>query len=294
MQRMTKLTVGGVPEHFNLPWHMGIESGAFSDAGIDLKYIDYPGGTGAMTKALRTSELDVAIVLTEGCVADILNGNPSRIVKTYVQSPLIWGIHVANNSKLEHIDQLNGKRYAISRYGSGSHLMAIVDAAERGWSTEEMQFVVVGNLEGARKALAEGTADIFFWERFTTSPYVAPEVANGEFRRLGVRETPWPAFVSCVREEVLEKQNQPISLMLDVITAQCRRLMNDSAAVATIADRYQIDRDQVAQWFVLTQWSTDRTKPDQSLESAIGFLKRLKLVPDRAYRLSEIWAEVLA
>ncbi len=291
MKNLTKLAVGGVPEHFNFPWHMGIESGAFTDAGIDLNYIDYTGGTGAMTKALRSGELDVAIVLTEGCVTDILNGNPSRIVQTYVQSPLIWGIHVAYDSTLDQIDRISGKRYAISRYGSGSHLMAIVDAAERGWTTEEMQFVVVGNLEGARKALAEGKADIFFWEKFTTSPYVASSGSMGEFRRLDVRETPWPAFVICVREEVLERQGESISLMLDVINQQCRRLMDDPDAVSTIADRYQLDRDQVAQWFALTQWSTDRTRPDQSLESAIDYLKRLKLVPDRAYRLNEIWRE---
>jgi len=161
VQAKQKITVGGVPEHFNYPWHTGIESGAFSDAGIDLQYVDYPGGTGAMTKALRSKELDVAVVLTEGCVADILNGNPSRIVQAYVQSPLVWGIHVADGSELTQIDQINGKRYAISRFGSGSHLMAIVDASERGWATDAMQFEVVKNLAGAREALANGTADIF-------------------------------------------------------------------------------------------------------------------------------------
>ena len=285
MPTLTKLKIAGVPEHFNLPWHMGIESQAFADAGIDLQYTDFPGGTGAMTKALRTNELDAAIVLTEGCVADILNGNPARIVKTFVESPLIWGIHVAHDSKLASIDQIKGARYAISRFGSGSHLMAIVDAAQRGWPTNDLEFVVVGGLDGARKALAEGTADIFFWERFTTSPFVA----NQEFRRLGVRETPWPAFVVCVREEVLKRQGDLISAMRKVINDQCQKLMLDPTAEETIADRYQLDRDQVAQWFSLTRWSTDNTAPTQGLETAIDFLKKLDLVPDREYCLSEVW-----
>ena len=290
MGKLEKIVVGGVPEHFNLPWHNGIESGAFSDTGIDLQYVDFPGGTGAMTKALRASELDVAIALTEGCVADILNGNPSRIVQAYVTSPLLWGIHVADGSEIEQIDQINGKRYAISRYGSGSHLMAIVDAAQRGWSTESMQFVVVKNLAGAREALASDEADVFFWERFTTSPFVA----NREFRRLDVRETPWPAFVVCVRQQVLEQCGKSISRMLDVVNEQCRQLMESSSAIKTIADRYDLDLDQVKQWFSMTQWSTISTEPVEKLDLAISFLKKLNLVPDRDYGLNDVWQDVNA
>ena len=38
------------------------------------------------------------LFLTEGIIKDIIAGNPSKIVQTFVQSPLIWGIHVAANS----------------------------------------------------------------------------------------------------------------------------------------------------------------------------------------------------
>jgi len=271
---LEKLVVGGVPEHFNFPWHTGIESDAFSEAGIDLQYIDFPGGTGAMTQALRSGELDVAIVLTEGCVADILNGNPSRIVQPYVESPLVWGIHVADGSELTDIEQINGKRYAISRYGSGSHLMAIVDADQRGWSTESMQFVVVKNLTGAREALANGEADIFFWERFTTSPFVS----NGEFRRLGVRE----------------RSGESVSRMLKVVNEQCGKLMESSSAIENIAQRYELDLDQVTRWFSMTRWCTTSGLPPEKLELAISFLKKLSLVPEGEHGVGDIWQEVKA
>lgn len=288
MGTLEKFVVGGVPEHFNFPWHTGIETGAFSDVGVDLHYIDFPGGTGAMTKALRTGEVDAAVVLTEGCVADILNGNASRIVQTYVMSPLIWGIHVAADSALDDVDHINGKRYAISRYGSGSHLMAIVDAAQRGWSTDAMQFVVVKNLAGAREALANGEADIFFWERFTTSPFVA----NGEFRRLGIRETPWPAFVICVRQEVLEQRSETVSRTLHAVNDQCHKLMGSESAVDEIALRYELDSDQVAQWFSMTQWNKEFGSPPEKLDLAIRFLRKLKLVPDVEQAQSVVLHEV--
>ncbi len=35
------------------------------------EWTDYPGGTGAMAKALNENETDVAVILTEGIVKDI-------------------------------------------------------------------------------------------------------------------------------------------------------------------------------------------------------------------------------
>ena len=74
MRRMSStaarvLRVGGVPEHFNAPWHTAAKAGLFAERGIDVRWTDFPGGTGAMAKALRDGELDVAILLTEGIVA---------------------------------------------------------------------------------------------------------------------------------------------------------------------------------------------------------------------------------
>ena len=38
--------------------------GLFAAAGVDVEWTDYPGGTGAMTKALNDNEIDVALLLT--------------------------------------------------------------------------------------------------------------------------------------------------------------------------------------------------------------------------------------
>ncbi|HSZ24739.1 MAG TPA: hypothetical protein VK766_03425, partial [Cytophagaceae bacterium] len=77
---MTTIAIGGVPEHFNLPWHYALEQGKFLEKKITLSWKDYPGGTGAMNKDLRLGVLDAAVMLTEGAVADIVNGNKSKIV----------------------------------------------------------------------------------------------------------------------------------------------------------------------------------------------------------------------
>ncbi len=90
-----------------------------------------------MCKALRNKEIDLAVILTEGIIKDIIEGNKSKIVQTFVKSPLIWGIHVAQDSTYKTIDDLKGKKAAISRYGSGSHLMAYINAENNNWNLEE-------------------------------------------------------------------------------------------------------------------------------------------------------------
>ena len=90
-----------------------------------------------MCKALRSGDVDIAIVLTEGIIKDIINGNPSKITQVFVKSPLIWGIHVGAKSKFKTINDLEHATVAISRFGSGSHLMAIVNAYNNGWDIEQ-------------------------------------------------------------------------------------------------------------------------------------------------------------
>jgi len=123
---MKTIKIAGVPEHFNLPWHMCIENGEFEEVGIDLQWTDIPEGTGKICQMLRDKETDIAVILTEGMVKDIISGNESKIIQVYVKSPLIWGIHVAANSNFKTLEDLKDKKAAISRFGSGSHLMSFV------------------------------------------------------------------------------------------------------------------------------------------------------------------------
>lgn len=270
------IRIGGVPEHFNLPWHMGIESGAFNDAGLEVQYNDYPGGTGALTRALAEGELDIAIVLTEGVTAAILKGNDSKIIKTYVESPLIWGIHTGVNNSITSTDQMAGKRYAISRFGSGSNLMAIVDAAQRGLSIEKEQFVKVGNLEGARKALAKDEADLFLWEKFMTKPLVD----KGEFRRIGETLTPWPCFMAATPSHFLSSHAGDLRTVLDIAQQQAKLLMDDPESPVRIAERYGLQVEDAQAWFSETRWSQNFDMPEQALQYVINSLNNLGIIKE--------------
>ena len=248
---MTHLKVGGVPEHFNYPWYLTLKNKEFTKENINLRWQDFPGGTGAMCKALRAGEVDIAIVLTEGIIKDIADGNPSKIVQTFVQTPLLWGIHVSATSKFKKIEDLEHATIAISRYGSGSHLMAIVNAFNRGWNVANLKFKVIGTLQGGINALTAGEADYFMWEHFTTKPLVDTNI----FRRIDDCLTPWPCFVIAIRDEVLEKNFTEVKKVLEIINKQTSNFKEIVNIDEILAERYEQKLEDIQKWLKITEWN---------------------------------------
>ena len=249
---MKTVKIGGVPEHFNLAWYLTLKNGEYKAEDINLRWSDYPGGTGAMNEALRNGEIDMAVILTEGIVKDIAEGNPSKIVQIFVETPLIWGIHVADGSRFKSVEDLKGKRCAISRYGSGSHLMAYINAENHGWDLDtDLQFEVVQDIDGAVKALSNGHADYFMWEKFMTKPIVD----SGVFRRIDNCPTPWPCFVIAVRNEFLEANKTIVKSILEVINNTTIDFKDIPSIERMIANRYELQLEDVQEWLTLTEWS---------------------------------------
>lgn len=283
---MLNVRVGGVPEHFNLAWHLAIENGSFTKQQLHITWKDIPGGTGAMCKALRDNELDIAIALTEGMVSDIMNGNPSKIVQFYVNSPLTWGIYVKGDSPIQSVKEIAGKKYAISRFKSGSHLMAYVNANNHQLTIADDDFVLVGNLDGAREAIQTGAADIFMWEKFTTKPYVD----NGEFKLIGECRTPWPCFVIAVRNEFIAQHENALHELLSVINLSCLVLKNNSAAPSLIANRYGIKEEDAMLWFRELEYACHPEMEELQMYKILHELYKLGII-NRIPALPEICFE---
>jgi sulfonate transport system substrate-binding protein len=230
-----------------------------------------------MCKALREKEIDMAVILTEGIVRDIVNGNDCKIVQVFVKSPLIWGIHVAESATYKKINDLKGTHAAISRYGSGSHLMAYVNAENNGWNIEkDLRFTVIKNLEGAIESLPNGEGDYFMWEKFMTKPYVD----NGTFRIVGECPTPWPCFVIAVRNEVLEKDEKSIKRIIEIINNSTSNFKEIPFIDTMIANRYGIKLEDVREWLSLTEWSQKQLS-EKELENIQNQLLKLDLIKNK-------------
>jgi ABC-type nitrate/sulfonate/bicarbonate transport system substrate-binding protein len=273
---MKQVNIGGVPEHFNLAWYLTLKNGEYKEKDINLRWHDYYGGTGAMCKALRNRDIDIAVILTEGIIKDIIDGNPSKIVQTFIQTPLIWGIHVAQHSTYKTIEDLKGTKAAISRYGSGSHLMAYINAENHNWNLEkELNFEVVKDLDGAVKGLTEGTADYFMWEKFTTKPIVD----NNTFRRIGNCPSPWPCFVIAVREDFINSNEIDLRTILDIVNNTTKEFKAIPSIDKTIANRYEQQLEDVQEWLSITEWSQDLVD-EKTIMNVQKQLFALNIIPE--------------
>lgn len=277
---MLNLRIGGVSEHFNMPWHNFISSGKSQRAQVTWR--DCPGGTGEMITLLEENQLDMAVLLTEGIIQNILLGGKLKIINTYVSSSLEWGVHIPNSNS---INTLKSKpvRFAISRRGSGSHLMALMYAKQEGIPAENITFEKVGVIEGAMSAFSKKEVDAFLWERFTTEPYCK----ENEIKRADSIYTPWPCFVIAVNPQFYQDHQSEIETVLKGVFEEALALKNDATAVARISEKYGLDSVRVTNWFEKVAWSNGENLSRNQLENVIHHLKNCGSLPeDAAYDYS--------
>ena len=269
-----KLRIGGVPEHFNLPWHLTINAGVLKNHNIDATWSDFPSGTGSMVKALNNNEVDVAMLLTEGAVkAQAQDGN-FEIISIYTQSALIWGVHVPETSNLHQLEDIKHSKFAISRFGSGSHLMAYLLAEQEKIALGSDSFEIINNLAGARKLFKQGGDFVFLWEKFMTQPYVD----KGEFRRIANLRTPWPCFVICVRKDLYAQAQDTILEMINAVLKTAQELNNSPIAAKLIAAEYSLKVEEVSEWLTLTEWAKNTDIEANLLQNVHDKLLSLNLI----------------
>lgn len=270
---MDKIRIVGVPEHFNFPWVKTVEEQPFEEKGILLEWKDEPKGSGAMNKALREDQADVAVILTESFINDRLEGNPGRIIGLHVQSPLIWGIHVSSKFPTQTIDELQIAPFAISRFGSGSHLMAFLLADYANWDLGRLEFEVVGDIDGAKAALDSPEPKFFLWEKFMTQPLVD----EGLFKRVGEIPTPWPCFVIVASAKALTQYPHELKQLRDLVYAKSASLRKSVDLPLTLSKKYGVKESDIQAWLSQTEWANSDTIASEMLLSTMETLKALKL-----------------
>lgn len=271
---MKNAVFGGVPEHFNIPLYYGLEKGLLNAFAATWKA--YPGGTGAMLQDFSDGKLQIATLLTEGAIAGILAGVPAQIVKFYVDSPLLWGIHTRAGAGIRYPD-LQGRKYAISRFLSGSHLMPKVLAKQLGLEIQEEDFVIVKNLDGAREALRDNRADLFFWEKYITMPYVQ----NGEFERIGECPTPWPSFCIVVHNNfVKEAGYDTLRRFFAELHTVTWSLEKSGTLIEWVAGEFGLGHFDAARWYAEVEWNKKFGVDTEILKATLKRLQQIGLVPE--------------
>jgi sulfonate transport system substrate-binding protein len=276
MSEKIGLRVGGVPEHFNLPWRLAIEQSDFKNIGLDLHWSDMTGGTGQMIRGLETGSIDVAVLLTEGITKSILQGLDAKILKVYVTSSLHWGIHVPFDSTIRTEKDLENKTFAISREGSGSHLMSYVLADQQNWDASKLNFNVVGDIYGGLWSLKHNEAQAFLWEKYTTRPHVKQE----KCRYIGEVVTPWPCFVIAARKEILDAHPTLLHTMCEVVNKKAKLVKDYPSTSEELSWRYSLEENEAKKWLSETEWNYSNQDDLKSFEKTVAYLLKMNLISE--------------
>jgi ABC-type nitrate/sulfonate/bicarbonate transport system substrate-binding protein len=234
-----------------------------------------------MLEALEKRELDLAILLTEGIAKHAICTGLTRIIGTFVDAPLPWGVHVSPNKAIGPMADLNANienlTFGISRFGSGSHLMAIVHACSLG--KRSPQFKVVNTMAGARDAMVAGEIDVFLWD-VTTADVHARE---GAWKCIGTVSGDWPAFVFAVRSDVDETTLSKIRLFMAALESECSYMKShQSDSVEYLQNKYSISPKQATEFISTIQWNARPEFSAQALETVTKSLAAAGIIPDSA------------
>ncbi len=269
---MRVFKIGGVPEYFNLPIKAAIADSELRHKEIDLQWQDVKEGTGAMAKMLHDGELDMAMILLEGATKSVLEGQRIKLVQNYVTSPLLWGVHTS--PYVNNFDELYSRRVGISRYGSGSHMMAFLMAEKYGWPKESLDFVVINNLDGAIDAFSKQEIDLFLWEKFTTKPFVE----KGHMNCIDVVETPWPCFILAANSRTVSAYSKELKQICQVINNQSKHFQSSPDLPDIIANTYQLSIEDAKIISRNTQWSTEMQMDEEAIQKVMSTYKELNVI----------------
>ena len=272
--RMKQINIIGVPEHFNFPWIKVIERQPLKHEGFELVWHNESKGSGAMNKSIRNGEVDLALILTESFIKDKIEGNTGKIIGWYVKSPLIWGIHLSSLCPIQNLSELNNPTFLISRYGSGSHLMAFLLAEREGWNPNSLQFEEIGNLDGAKKSFEGPEPKLFLWEKFTTKPLVD----QGLFKRIGEIPTPWPCFVIVASHQSLYQHAHMLRKIRDLVYEEALKLKSLPDASSDISNFYGIQKHDIEVWMENTTWAKSNIIKSEELQKVIETLHKLQII----------------
>lgn len=277
---MKKINIIGVPEHFNFPWIKVIERQPLKNEGFELVWHNESKGSGAMNKAIRNGAADLALILTESFIKDKIEGNQGKIIGWYVKSPLMWGIHMSSLCPIQSLSEFKKPTFLISRYGSGSHLMAFLLSEREGWDPRTLQFEEIGNLDGAKKSFESPEAKLFLWEKFTTKPLVD----EGLFKRISEIPTPWPCFVMVASDQSLHQHARILQKIRNLVYEEALKLRSEPDTISAISKFYGIQKQDIEVWMESTSWAENNIMESEELQKVIETLKKLQIIKNEEIR----------
>ncbi|MBL8351779.1 MAG: ABC transporter substrate-binding protein [Burkholderiaceae bacterium] len=153
------LAVGGKNLLYYLPLTIAEQLGYFKAEGLDLKIVDFAGGSQAL-RALVGGSADVVSGAFEHTVNMQAKGQKLRAIVLMGRAPqIVLGINPKTMPNFKTVADLKGKKIGVTAPGSSTNVMANFVLAKAGIKPSEVSFIGVGTGNGAVAAMRAGQID---------------------------------------------------------------------------------------------------------------------------------------
>lgn len=169
----TALTVGKAAPNADpiIPVNVGDKLGIFKKHGLDLKIVDFHGGS-KMSQAMAAGSIDIG----DGAgteMAHVAKGAPMiAVCQTAGPTPFL-SIGVPYDSPLKSIGDLKGKKIGVSTAGSLTDWLVKELKRKQGWKPEDVTAVAIGN--GASNIISAFRAHLVDGDIGVTSLFLTME-----------------------------------------------------------------------------------------------------------------------
>ena len=153
------LAVGGKNLLYYLPLTVAEQLGYFKAEGLDLKIVDFAGGSQAL-RALIGGSADVVNGAFEHTINMQAKGQRLRAVVLMGRAPqIVLGVNPKTMPNFKTVADLKGKKLGVTAPGSSTNVMANFVLAKAGLKPSDVSIIGVGAGSGAVAAMRSGQID---------------------------------------------------------------------------------------------------------------------------------------
>lgn len=153
------LAVGGKNLLYYLPLTVAEQLGYFKAEGLDVKIVDFAGGSQAL-RALVGGSADVVSGAFEHTINMQAKGQKLRAIVLMGRAPqIVLGINPKTMPNFKTVADLKGKKIGVTAPGSSTNVMANFVLAKAGLKPSDVSIIGVGAGAGAVAAMRSGQID---------------------------------------------------------------------------------------------------------------------------------------
>jgi len=176
---------------------------------------------------------------------------------------------------------------------SGSHIMSLVLADQRGWLSPDgsavFEVVQCGPFKPLRDAVNDKSADFFMWEHFTTKKFFD----SGELRRLGEIYTPWSSWKIAARDATKD------AVFRDSLNRMCKAIdkgiqhfrAHKGESIDYICSAMEYSREDAEEWMKGVKFPNHVAKvDDNTIRKVVSTLDKAGVLSSKETDVSDLVA----